>query len=381
MSSKIRGHVEPGFERVAEEFADNFDRRGETGAACAIYQHGRPVVDIWAGQSAAGEWTADTASVLFSVSKGVTTICLLMAVEDGLIDLDATVATYWPEYGTHGKDATTVRQLLAHQAGLLDPDRFLTSAELAAWDPVVHQLALQAPRWEPGTAYAYHALTFGWLAGEVLRRATGMRPEQWLQQRIAGPLHLRAHFGAEASQPNFSQMLQPLPDLEPIPAELIPAGHEELVDRVMTMNYSLGPSASALFETANTEEFLSIEIAGGNLVCSARDLARLYGATVADVDGIRLLRSETVRDALAPLSTGTSWLGTVDGHRWGSGFMLDSTRRTMAGPGSFGHDGAGGQLGFANLHHGLGFGYQTVRPGGHPDDRADALCRALQACL
>lgn len=377
----IHGRVEPAYEKVAVAFAENFERHGESGAACAVYVEGRPVVDIWAGEGTKGAWTSGTRSVAFSVSKGVTTICLLMAAERGLLELDALVASYWPEFAVNGKESTTVRQLLAHQAGLVAPERGFTHDELLAWTPVADQLAAQAPLWKPGTAFAYHALTFGWLTGEVLRRATGKRPSDWLRDHIARPLDLTLTFGCDPSVPSFSEQLEQLPIVDPVPNELIPAGHGGLVDRAMTMNRSLGSSAEELFHTANSAAFLSVEVSGGNLVSRPRDLARLYAATVSEVDGIRLLSPATLEDAAVPLSFGTSWIGTTDGHRWGSGFMLDSERRRMAGPGSFGHDGAGGQLAFANLPLGIGFGYQTVRPGGYPDERAELICDALRACI
>ena len=378
---EVSGSIEPGFEGVRDAFIDNFEHRGDTGAACAVYADGRAVVDIWAGAGSKGPWTAQTRSIVFSVSKGITTICLLMAAEQGLLRLDAPVACYWPEFGMHGKDALTVRQMLAHRAGLVAPDRAFTHDELAAWSPVTDQLAGQEPLWPPGSSYAYHALTFGWLAGEVLHRATGMRPNQWLQEHIATPLELDVAFGARREAPDFSEQLEQLPLLEPIPEQLVPTQHVDLADRAMTMSSSLGSRAEDLFDTANSEDFLSVEIAGGNLVSSPRDLARLYAATVTDVDGVRLLRSHTVADAIEPLSFGTSWLGTRDNHVWGTGFMLASERRGMAGPGSFGHDGAGGQLAFAHLPSGVSFAYQTIRPGGYPDDRAEHLSSALRACL
>jgi CubicO group peptidase (beta-lactamase class C family) len=136
-----------------------------------------------------------------------------------------------------------------------------------------------------------------------------------------------------------------------------------------------------LFNAVNRAEWLEPEIPAGNLVTTAHDLAKLYAATVGEVDGVRLLQPGTVRDARLPLSVGAPYVGVDEGNRWGTGFMIDSPRRGMTGAGSFGHDGAGGQLGFANLEQQLSFGYQTLRPGGVPDDRAEALCRALRACL
>ena len=377
----VHGQVDAGFGKVADAFTDNFRSRGDTGAACAVYADGKPVVDIWAGDTMRGPWTAHTKSVLFSVSKGVTTVCLLMAADAGLVDLDACVTNYWPEYMVHGKGETTVRQVLAHRAGLPAPEQALTLADLAAWIPVTDALAQQAPLWPPGTAFAYHALTVGWLAGEILRRATGMRPSEWLSEHISDPLGLQTQFGADPADADFTQMLTQLPIEDPIGAAALIPTDMDLVDRALTMNHALGGTALDLFTTANTNDYLSLEIPAGNFVGSARDLARLFAATAGPVDGVRLLAPETVRDARVPQSWGTSYLGIDDGNRWGTGFMLNSARRTMAGPGSYGHDGAGGQLGFANLELGISFGYQTIRPGGYPDERAEALCDALRACL
>lgn len=378
---QLHGHVSSGFGKVADAFADNFRDRGDTGAACAVYADGKPVVDLWAGHTARGPWTPQTRSILFSVSKGITTICVLMAVDAGVIDLEEPVATYWPEYAVNGKGATTVRQVLAHQAGLPAPEKPLTAADLSAWLPVSNALAAQAPLWQPGSTFAYHAMTFGWLAGEVLRRTTGKRPAEWLAEHIAKPLALNATFGIDPHSTDFAAQLQPLPTTDPEGAAALLPADMDLFDRSMTMAGALGTRGEDLFVTANSRDFLAIENPGGNLATTARDLARLYAATVGEVDSTRLLRPETVRDARRPLSWGTSYFGIDDGNRWGTGVMIDSRRRAMAGPGSFGHDGAGGQLGFANLELNVSFGYHTIRPGGYPDDRAEALCDALRACV
>ncbi|MER6574721.1 serine hydrolase domain-containing protein [Nonomuraea sp. NPDC001023] len=380
MSPRPQGLVTPGFEPVAEAFSDNFDQRGDTAASCVVYIAGRPVIDIWAGRSGRGAWTPDTRSVVFSVSKGVTTICVLMAAEQGLIDLDAPVAKYWPEYVQNGKEGTTVRHLLAHQAGLVAPDQDLTAEDLQSWHPVAETLARQAPAWPPGTAFAYHALTFGWLVGEVMRRATGHSVGDWLRDHVTEPLGLAMTFGADPAAADFSPMLQPLPITDPAAAKAIAA---VLADPTAVRAMSLGGvfNAGDMPASASTPEFLAPELPAANLVTNARSLARLYAATIGDIDGIRLLRPATIHDARAVRSQGQPRIGLDEGNRWGTGFMLHSTRRGMAGPGSFGHDGLGGQLAFAHPESQTAFAYQTIRPGGIPDDRAEALCRALRACL
>lgn len=376
----VEGMVEPGFGKVADAFAENITSRGETGAACAVYVAGVPVVDVWAGTTGSGPWARDTKSIVFSVSKGVLTVLMLMAAEQGQLELDAPVASYWPEFAAAGKQDITVRQIMAHQAGLIAPEQDLTVADLAAWQPVVDALAGQAPLWTPGTEYAYHAMTIGFLAGEILCRATGKRPAQSLHDNVSGPLKLNMTYGADLGDPDLALIGPPLPNEDPVAtAVLATALNHPLHARTMGMSGAL--DGVDLFRTANTHDLLSYESPGANLVTTARSMARFFAATVTAVDGIRLLRPDTLRDARVEQSTGTPFIGPVDGNRWGTGFLINSPRREMLGPGSFGHDGAGGQLGFAHLELEVGFGYQTIRPGGIPDDRAEALCRALRACL
>lgn len=378
--AKVNGTVSAGFRAVADAFAENFHERGDTAASCVLYADGQAVVDIWAGRTGRGLWTPDTRTVVFSVSKGVTTVCLLMAAEEGLLELDAPVAAYWPEFAAQGKGSTTVRQLLAHQAGLVAPDQDLTATDLVLWTPVTEALARQAPAWKPGTAYAYHALTVGWLAGEVLWRVTGLRPSEWLHDRIAGPLGLAMTYGVDPAAEDFCPLSAPLPITDQVAAaEMEKAFATPLVRRAMSLGGVFDPRRMPA--EAARPEFLRCEMPAANLVTNARSLARLYAATVGEVDGIRLLDAATVRDARTVCSEGEPFAGPDEGKRWGTGFMIDSTRREMAGPGSFGHDGLGGHLAFGHLGAGIGFAYQTAVPGGIPDDRAEALCRALRACL
>ena len=373
----IHGTVQAGFEPIADAFATNFTDRGDTGAACTVYLHGALVVDVHAGDHQLGPWSADTRSILFSVSKGITTVCVLMAVEAGHLALDEPVATYWPEFAQNGKGSLTVRQLLAHRAGLIAPDEALTLEDLSGWFPVTEALARQQPLWEPGTAHSYHALTFGWLAGEVLRRATGLRPADWLHQHINEPLGLGLTFGTDpATDPHFAFQEAILPSTQEPTLE---APDTQMQARVMGMNGAM--DGMNLFATANTSALLGYESPAANIVGTSHDIARLYAATIGEIDGIRLLQPDTIQDARLPQSIGAPFFGPDAGHRWGTGFMLDSPVRSMAGPGSFGHDGAGGQLGFAHPESGVALAYATIRPGGDPDDRAEALCRALRTVL
>jgi CubicO group peptidase (beta-lactamase class C family) len=376
----VSGSVEPGFGAVADAFAENLLFRGDTAASCAAYVDGRLVVDLWAGETEAGPWSPDLRNVVFSVSKGVTAVSLLMAVEAGHLALDAPVTIWWPEYGAHGKEDTTLRQVLAHQAGLVAPQAAFTADALRRWHPVVEALAAQAPDWAPGTAHRYHPLTVGWLAGEVLRRATDCRPSQWLDERINARLGTAMSYGADPLSSTLRTLEAPLPITDAAEAELVAEALSSPLDaRSMSLGGLFDPLDMA--GSANGRVWLDSEIPAANLVASARDLAKLYAATVGEIDGVRLLSEQTVRDARRVQSSGQPWQAEDSGSRWGTGFMLDNPLRQMAGPGSFGHDGFGGQVAFGHLEHQLGFAYQTVTPGGIPDDRAEALCRALRSCL
>ncbi len=376
MKAEVAGralHVEPGFEPVAEAFDRALRAGGGVGQACAVVVEGRIVVDLWAGTTGDGRsWQETMRSPVFSVSKGVTAICLLMAADRGLLDLDAPVADLWPEFGAHGKDRVSVREALAHRAGVPAFSRSMSRTELADWELLVADLADAAPLWEPGRRFLYHAVTVGFLAGEVLRRASGRRPGQWLADEIVDPLDLTMSYCTDVGSPSFAA---PFPASD---AELrvpLAADEQELHARAMLAE---GVYAPDIFTAAGTAA-MAIESPAASLVTTARDLARLYGATV---HGERpLLDPATVAAASVPMSSGTPFVGPDMGDVWGTGFMVASARRGMAGPGSFGHDGAGGQLAFAHPGHRLGFGYQTLRPGGVDDDRAEDLCRALRGCL
>ncbi|MDQ0664661.1 CubicO group peptidase (beta-lactamase class C family) [Arthrobacter ulcerisalmonis] len=373
----VTGDVSPGFGPVADAFKNNFDKHGDIGAACAVVIDGNTVVDLFAGNARPNTpWTRDTRSVVFSVSKGISAICLLMASERDYLDLDLPVARYWPEFAAHGKNRITVRQLLAHRAGLVYPAITLTPEDIRNWTPAVDALAAQAPQWAPNEKYAYHPLTMGFLAGEVLRRTTGKKPSEWLAAHISEPLGLTMTYGGDGESPDFAPILPPSVGKTapaPIPPEL-----QVVAQKAMTMS---GAYDSDFFSGANGEVFLGSESPAVNLVASARDLARLYAATVSDIDGTRLLRDDSINQATKPLSEGQPVYWPDEGNIWGTGFMLHSQRRRMAGPGSFGHDGAGGQLAFANPKHRLGFAYQTIHAGNQNDPRAELLSQALLTCL
>ena len=380
-----QGFAAPGFGAVADAFGKNFERHGEIGAAVAAYVDGDLVVDLWGGSAdpdSARAWEADTSAVIFSCTKGITALCVYQLVQDGVLDLDAPMARYWPEFGQADKADVTVRCVLAHRAGLPTVAAQLSYADVLGWHPVVEALAASAPLWPPGSQYMYHALTYGWLAGELIRRISGLMPGEFFARRFGRPLGLSTWIGLPAAElPRVARVLPGLPSDDPglrAEAERVaasPAGR--LAERAVTVNGAIGD----LMEAFNEPAMLQAQQPAANGVSTARSLARLYAAAVTGPE--RAMTAESVTDAVVTRSTGRQYLSDVDDPaRWGTGFMVHARgARLMLGPRSFGHDGAGGKAAFGDDEYGVGFAYLNNWMGQAPDNRADRLIAALARCL
>jgi CubicO group peptidase (beta-lactamase class C family) len=312
----------------------------------------------------------------------VMTIAAYQLVQDGLLDLDAPVASYWPEFAQAGKRSTTVRQILSHRAGLPVIDQALTREEALAWDPVIAAIEAQSPLWQPGTAHTYHAKTFGWLIGEVIRRITGLSPGAFVRERLAEPLGLETWIGLPRDQhANVARTEPPLDDTGPGP-DWSPAARE-IHDRAVTLDGTFPFPDTDGEVTFNDPAIRAAELPGGNGISTARSLARLYAACAGEVDGLRLLSKASIADALAEQSSGRQLFGSpVGGFRWGTGFQLNAPPWCpMLGPRSFGHDGAGGQMAFADADAGIGFAFLTNQMGGPDDDRTRRIVAALSKAV
>ena len=376
--------VAPRFARVRDAFAENFTRFGDVGAACCVYQHGRPVVDMWAGvadRATGRPWTADTLQIVFSTTKGMAAVCALRLVECGALDLDVPIASYWPEFAAAGKGAIPVRWALCHRAGLAAVEGTLTLDEVLAWDPVVGAIAAQAPNWEPGTRHGYHARSYGWIVGELVRRVSGKTLGRFFADEVARPLGLDFWIGLPATEePRVAALLPaPLPD-DPAVRELMARalGPTTLLGRVIG-----GPSALFAYdEMWNRRALHASEMPSSNGIGTARAVARMYAALAGEVDGIRLLRPETVAAARTVQAEGDdAVLGLPT--RFGLGFMLPPVLCPAAAPGAFGHPGAGGSLGFCDPEAGIGFGYvmNQMALGMTGDPRSMRLVAAVYASL
>ncbi|MFF4179891.1 serine hydrolase domain-containing protein [Streptomyces sp. NPDC001750] len=386
----IDGEVAAGFEPVREAFAANFARYGDIGAAVCVYRYGQPVVDLWGGVAdpeTSRPWERDTLQLVYSATKGATATAAHMLAERGALDLDAPVAKYWPEFAANGKADIPVRWLLSHQAGLVALNQPVPLKEALAWHPMTAALAAQRPQWTPGTAHGYHGRTWGWLAGEVIRRVSGRSPGRFFADEIAAPLRLDFYIGLPANERDrVSRMVYQRPDVDltTVPAESLP---EELREQVAAWRdpNSLSNRAYAVTVPAeinfDSPEVQAAELPASNGIGTARALARMYAALIGDVDGVRLLTSETLASATKEQANGKDQVMLILS-RFSLGYMLPTETNSMTGPSSFGHTGRGGSLGFADPEHGIAFGYVMNNIiGGADDMRATSLVDAVRKSL
>lgn len=378
--TSIRGDVDEGYGPVADVFRDNFRSRGDVGAAVVVYLDGRRVVDLCGGVAdhrSGRPWTPETPAVVFSCTKGLLAICAYLLVQQGRLDLDAPVTRYWPGFERAGKADIPVRSLLTHRAGLPALDRAMTRDDVLAWQPVIEAIEAQAPLWQPGSAYSYHALTYGWLVGEVIHRVTGVLPGEFFRAAIGDPLGLRTWIGLpRQEQATVAWTLAPPGEPMSFP--------DQVSERSLTMGGAFDfPADSDGLVSFNDPAIQAAGIPGAGGVSSAEGLARLYSACVSGTAGPRLLTDASVADAIVVRSQGQQRYGWADaGQRWGTGFLLGSPGvRPMLGERSFGHDGAGGHLAFGDDSYRVGFAYVINQMGGPDDDRANRLTAALRARL
>jgi len=389
----VYGTVEPGFEGVRAAFEENFRQHGDKGASVGVYVDGEQKVDLWGGVAdvATGQaWQRDTMAIMYSVTKGATATLAWLLAQRGLLDFDAPVAEYWPEFAGGGKAAVPVRYLFTHQAGLPYLDQQLSREEVLDGARVTEVLEQQAPVWEPGTAHGYHAVTFGWLAAAVIARVTGRGLGQVFAEEIAGPLGLDFHIGLPAGESaRVAQLVDiPPPDpaafaaiTDPAVMETVLAVRAAMLDPSSTFSRALStngvlPALDA--RTWNDPAIYQAEIPAANGISNGRSLARMYAATVSEVDGVRLLTDETVHKASAEQVSGPD-LTLLVPTRFGTGFQLPWPNLPMLSAASFGHSGLGGALGFADSRYKAGFGYvqnQLLSSLG-PDQRTLGLVAAV----
>ncbi len=385
--TEIQGTVAAGFEKVADAFRSNFDEFSELGAGFALYADGELQVDLWGGvaDKASGRaWDDQTLQLVFSTTKGAAAICVARLVEAGKLNYSDPVSMHWPEFAANGKGDITVAQIMSHQAGLAWAEVPLTIDEILAVGPVVEALGAQAPLWEPGSTHGYHAVTYGWLAGELVRRIDGRSIGRYFAEEVAGPLGLDFWIGLPESEEGRVSTLESAPpptDVAELALMMQLMGPGTPGFKALTMNGSI--LALGMAENPfNTRAFHATEMPAANGITNARSLAKMYAATVSDVDGGRVIAPDTMRAASTEAVRGSDHCLVAE-TRFGMGFMLDNATVPLLGPNAFGHAGAGGSLGQADPDTGVGYGYvmNQMLGGIAGDPRTIRLNAAVRACL
>jgi len=382
----IDGHCEPRFTAVREQFFANFTERGDVGAAVCVYLDGVRVVDCWGGHADAARtrpFGPDTIVSVASTTKGMVALCAHMLAERGKLDLDAPVARYWPEFAAAGKQDIPVRWLLSHRAGLPAIRPSLPAAALFDWTAMTAAIAETAPWWTPGERHGYHAITYGHLVGEVIRRVDGRTVGAFLRDEVTAPLRADFFIGVpEEADGRAAEVLPPPPPAEPTIWDTLLADPESVSGRTF-----LNPPRP--LGLVNTRAWRAAEIPAANGHTSARGVARIYAALArgGELDGVRLLAPATIERAIEEQSRGRDAVLSLP-TRFATGFMLGMPGGIFnCGPGrrTFGHPGHGGSIGFADPDARIGFGYVTNQyvtgTAPHPDRRVPSLVDAMYAAL
>ncbi|MFJ5100160.1 serine hydrolase domain-containing protein [Streptomyces sp. NPDC088554] len=382
---RIQGHCDERFAAVRAAFEQNFRERDELGAAVTVLVDGESVADLWGGWADTARsrpWERETVANVWSTTKGATALCAYLLIDRGLLDPDAPVATYWPEFAAAGKESVLVRELLSHRAGLAALREPHSLEQLYDWELTTSRITAMEPWWEPGTQSGYHPLTFGFLVGEVIRRVTGLLPGAFLRQEIAEPLGIDFTIGLPEEEAGRVAELVHTP--APISSEqaAIYAQLEPVVLAALS-----NPVTGA--DEANTAAWRAAEIPAANGHATARGIAGLYGilATRGLSGGHRVLSPETVERVRAGQGKCYDRLvGAAFGHETelALGLWLSGPNGAYGpNPRALGHDGFGGSFGLADPEGGVAIGYVPNRMGSEiaNDPRKMALIDAVYSAL
>jgi len=375
----VHGSVASGLEAVRDAFAANFARTGdyaEVGAALCVYRRGEKVVDLWGGHADAARsrpWTADTLVNVWSTTKTATAVAVARCVDAGLFAYDQRVADVWPEFAAAGKGAITIAQVMSHQAGLPGFVEPTTLDDFYAWDRVAGRLAAQAPVFDPGTLNSYHAATYGFLAGEIVRRASGRTLGTLLREDVAGPLGADFHIGLPASEDARVAELLPADKPAVVPLDQLP-----LAVRLGLSNPEQDPAR------VNTRTWRAAELPALNGHASARGVARLCAALAegGTLDGVQVLSPTTLAQMTAIAADREDLLLGFN-PQWAMGVAHNLIGVYGPNPRTFGHSGWGGSFGCADPDARVAIGYVLNHMGPElvGDPRGKSLADAVFAAL
>ena len=379
-SFSMGGRYDAAFRPVVEAFAENYRLGEETGSAVSVTIGGKPVVDIWGGfqdRERSRPWEEHTTVCMMSVAKGITGISFNMLIDRGLVDPDAPVAKYWPEFAQNGKEGILVRWILDHRAAI----PVLTTNPLwpgAMFDREAYVKALeeQAPLWEPGTQAAYHVHNQGYLLGEIMRRVTGKTIGPFLRSEIAGPLGAEYYIGGMSAEEQ-SHVAEVMPNMN---ARLFAAKDAEAPETLRGLAFRQNPD-EPWHTTLNSPVWRTAEIASGNGHGNGRGVARIYGAVVnGELDGVRLMSKDSLERMITEQHNQTELLQERPYHQ-ALGVLLNTPAAVYMGPNprAFGHHGIGGSIRFGDPDAKIGFGYalNKMHSVGDNGPRARRLIDAL----
>lgn len=372
--AEVHGTCDDRFGGVKDVLAANLDSGSDVGASVAVYLEGEPVVDIWGGwvdEEKSAPWERDTITNVWSTTKTMTALCALILADRGELDFWTPVAHYWPEFAANGKAAIEVRHLMSHTAGLAGWDEPVNYEDITDWDKMTGLLAAQAPWWEPGTASGYHALTQGYLVGEVVRRISGKSLGTFFAEEVAGPLGADFHIGLPAADDHRVSRVIP-PDMSGMAMDEMPP---------MLARTFANPPLSA--EASYAESWRRAEIPAANGHGNARGVAAAQSvlANGGEAGGVRLLSSKGCEVVFDEQSHGTDLVLGVD-LRFGIGYGL-STETTPIGERACYWGGWGGSMIVSDFDQHLTFAYvmNRMEAGLVGDTRGDALLEAARAGL
>jgi len=380
-----QGHYDPAFKDVRDVFEQNFIERGELGASVCLRDiKGRVLLDLWGGTQADGQtpWTRDTVSIVFSCTKAATALCAHILIDRGELDPNALVTKYWPEFGANGKEKTTVRDILAHRSGVPALRNPVKPGGFLDFDYIAQRLAAETPFWEPGTTHGYHLVSFGWTAGELIRRISGKSLGQFFKDEIATPYGLDFHIGlpdSEFSRVSKIILFKPTPSDTPTTFVKAMRANPQSLQAL-----AFGNNGGWYFDAP---ESWRAEIGGAGGISNARGLAAMFATLFGDKPLLSSRRIKALRTAVSDGMDNTLKIPT----RFGEGMMLSTDNRglpsegnsAILSDGAFGHVGMGGSIGFADPEAGFTFGYTMNKMGGGIllNDRGQSLVDAAYSCF
>lgn len=378
------GYIHPDFSQFEGLFANSLSETPIGGAAFSLRVDGEEVVNLWGGNASQDTpWTQNTSSVIFSCTKGLVSLLAAKLVTEGKLELDLPVAHYWPEFAQNGKERITVRQAMSHHAGLSALRYPIEKADVLDWSRMVHHLEVAEPLFPADGPHQYHAVTFGWLVGEILHRITGKTLGPLLQSELASPLGTSAWIGISASEQSNVARLLNSPKNPPAPTidDPIWTGLKVYERDAMTLGNAFPMGLGEGDVGFNDPEIQRAEIGGAGGIATASGLSKIWSAA-AGAENFKFLNQSTIDDMTVVQSSGLPAI-SIDPPQatWGAGFMLSSEARAFLSNKSFGHDGFGGQVTFADVEAKVGFAFITNDMQGQGDNRANSLVTALRKLL